>query len=199
MTDFQDVTRRNAAGVGRALQDRPGVDHEGDGRPDQQEAGGKEEQNAEDELDPGLRVGRQVGVHDIDPHVVALEVRVTGGNQEQDGEQVPLQLLDEDVGDVEQVSHDYVIGGHQDQGEGEPGNVLSYFFVQAVNSAHNGGKKFHAVSPSPIGFTVCSGGGLAGRGKLGIIRESAAEGALTAPWGCATLPACRLSLASGGA
>jgi hypothetical protein len=62
--------------------------------------GNRKKMNA-DQVDPGPAFGCQALIDDVDPHVAVLKKRVSGTDQKDKGEQVPLELLGENETDIE--------------------------------------------------------------------------------------------------
>src|SRR5262245_41206333 len=105
---LENPAHRHAARIGRSLVDVPGVPEERRGGVDHEEDRGKEEQEREGEVGPGLAPRRPGRVEDVDADVLVVEHRVPGRHHVADGEQVPLHLLHEHGAATEPVPQHHV-------------------------------------------------------------------------------------------
>ena len=84
--------RQPGGGIGRLVQ-IPGALDEVLGEVDDDQAVRNDEHQTADEFDPLLAPPAQTLTHQVDAHVCVLEVGEADAEQEQDGVQVPLRLL----------------------------------------------------------------------------------------------------------
>jgi len=109
------------------------VGDEGERGLDQEKACGKEKEEAEDEVHQGLPAGGHAGVQDVHPDVVALQVGVPCRHQEEHGEQMPFQLVNEHEAGVEEITQEH-IGSGDDHHEGRnPGGGTADAIIDPVD------------------------------------------------------------------
>src|SRR5262249_51453816 len=93
-----------AASVGRNLVSIPGIQEYGDGQPENDEGHRQEKEQAAEYFDPGLRPPRKTAGYDVDADVLVTQERVSGAQQENGGEQVPLELQPRVGAHIERVT-----------------------------------------------------------------------------------------------
>ena len=68
-----------------------------------------------------------------DPDVLVVQHRVAGGQQVDEAEEMPLQLLGEDRAAVEDVPHDDIAEDDDDHREHEPGHAPAEALLKGVD------------------------------------------------------------------
>jgi len=109
------------------------VGDKGEGALDQEKAGGEEKEETEDKIHQGLPSGGEACVQDVHPYVVALEVGIPCRHQEKHGEEMPLQLLNEDEAGVESVAEKHIGSGDDHHDSCKPGGGTAHAVIDLIN------------------------------------------------------------------
>ena len=136
-----------AVGVARRLAAGEFVRHDRPGVPDGDDAEGQQEEQGAEDLDPDLGAARPAAVEDVDLDMLALQQRVARGQQEDGGEQVPLQLQPGVGAEREGFPQDGVAGADQDRDQDEPGHGPSDPAIDSVDDAAGTQQSPHLTSP----------------------------------------------------
>ncbi len=120
--------------------DRPRQGHDDDRHRQQKE-------NAADQVDPGAHTRRQMAEDDVDPDMLVVQERVSGGQQEHRREQVPLQFEPGVRADVEQIARHRVAGADQHRRQDQPVDRMPNPAVQCVDRPAQSQQKIHGVLP----------------------------------------------------
>jgi hypothetical protein len=117
---LEDVSSRNAAGVGRSFTDGPRLHHVADRKPDHDQRD-RHQQQRRYELDEIFVPLREARKQNIDAHVLAVAERIGHPEQADRRHQVPFQLLRPDRAGVEDIAQQNVAAHDGGEREGRPG------------------------------------------------------------------------------
>jgi hypothetical protein len=140
---LDDIAVRYATGIRGPFQHTIGCMRKFPGSHDDHDAAGKQKEQNADQIDPGPAFCSQALIDDVDPHVAVLKKCVSGSDQKDKGEQVPLEFLGENETDIEEVAHHDIGENHQNQTEAHPGDPPSDPLVNRVDNAGQRHEYFH--------------------------------------------------------
>jgi hypothetical protein len=135
-----------AARVARHFARLVHLHHHGHRQVEHRDAQRREEEREADDVDPHLLALGQAAVEHVDAHVLPMQQRVAGGDQERPGEQVPLHF-EEGVGTgVEDLAHDRVEGADHRGGQDQPDGVFAHLGVEPVDGPGQLEQALHYIS-----------------------------------------------------
>ena len=135
-----------AAGVVRHLVHVVGPHDERHREVDDDDDEGQQECADADDVDPDLGALAEAAGDDVDLHVLLAQQRVAGGQQEDRGEEVPLDLEQAVRALVEDLAHDRVAGTDEHGREDQPSDPSADELVQPVDQARKGEQRGQGVS-----------------------------------------------------